>query len=162
MHYNEILSIDKQKELYTSLIDYFTEDDEKLIIKPHPADTIDDYEKMFKGSIVLTKSMPSELFPYCIDHNFEKGITCWSTSIFGLQKLLKKIINFDTRIDKTYEDFDLYYAITMYLKKIKKETKRSIKMIDINEIQLLQMLKYYFKDYEDYYNIVEVEKADKK
>ena len=50
--------------------------------------------------------MPAELFPYCINNTFEKGITCWSTSIYSLESILKKTINFDIRIDKTYKDME--------------------------------------------------------
>ena len=46
MHYNELMSIEEQKKIYTSLIDYFVDDNQQIIIKPHPADTINDYDKI--------------------------------------------------------------------------------------------------------------------
>ena len=152
MHYNEIMPQDMQRKIYTYLIDYFKEDDEKLIIKPHPADSIFNYKDIFKDAIELNRYMPSELFPYCIDKKFEKGITCWSTSIYGLGKIIKNIVSFDSRIDKTFLDFDKYYAIVQYLKKIKKSEKVYLNLDDsINEIQLIKLLEKYFSTYKRYY-----------
>lgn len=141
----------------THLLDYFTNPKENIIIKPHPADSIENYNKIFKDIEELNRKMPSELFPLCIDKKFEKGITCWSTSIFGLNKLLKNIVNFDTRIDTTFRDFDKYYAIIKYLEEIKEDKIVNLKLININEIQLLNLLKYHFKDYKKYYNITDIE-----
>lgn len=155
MHYNEIVSIKEQEIIYSNLLDYFTEETDKVLIKPHPADSITYYEKLFPAVKVINRKMPSELFPYCINQKINKGITCWSTSIFGLKDILENIINFDTRIDDTYKDFDKYYAITRYLDCIKTNKKIKIKFQDINEIQLLQLMKYHFKDYEKYYTITE-------
>lgn len=155
MHYNDILSIEEQVKIYSYLLDYFTEETDKVLIKPHPADSITNYEKIFSSVKVINRKMPSELFPYCINKKINKGITCWSTSIFGLKDILENIINFDTRIDDSYKDFDKYYAITRYLNSIKLNKKLKIKFQDINEIQLLQLMKYHFKDYDKYYTITE-------
>lgn len=157
MHYNELMSREDQIKIYGLLLDYFTNPKEEIIIKPHPADSIYNYNKIFKDVKELNRNMPSELFPLCIDKKFEKGITCWSTAIYGLNKLLKNIVNFDTRIDTTYIDFDKYYAIIKYLKEIKEDRIIDIKLIDINEIQFNNLIKYHFKDFNKYYNITDKE-----
>ena len=157
MHYNQIVTENNQKRIYSNLLDYFTKKNEQIIVKPHPADTLKNYSKIFDNVKELNRYMPAELFPYCINKKFEKGITCWSTAIFGLKNIIKNIISFDTRIDTTYNDFDKYYAIISYLKEIKEDKIINIKTIDINEIQFINMLKYHFKDYKKYYNITEIE-----
>ena len=157
MHYNQLVTEDNQKRIYSNLLDYFTKKNEQIIVKPHPADTLKNYSKIFDNVKELNRYMPAELFPYCINKKFEKGITCWSTAIFGLKNIIKNIISFDTRIDTTYNDFDKYYAIISYLKEIKEDKIINIKTIDINEIQFINMLKYHFKDYKKYYNITDIE-----
>ena len=161
MHYNEIMTQDMQRKIYTYLIDYFKDDDEKLIIKPHPADSIFNYNDIFEDAIELNRYMPSELFPYCIDNKFEKGITCWSTSVYSLGKIIKNIVNFDSRIDKTFEDFDKYYAIVMYLKKIKTTQKKYLNLDGINELQLIQLLSKYFSTYKKYYTFESAKDIEK-
>lgn len=156
MHYNEIMSIENQIKIYSSLIDYFTKDNEELIIKPHPADTIKNYEEIFPNATVLYRYMPAELFPFCFNKNFNKGITCWSTAIYSLKDLIDNIICFDIEIDNTYKDFDKYYTIVMFLKKIKTNTRQNIKLLNINELQIIQLLKFHFQDFEKYYEIEKI------
>ena len=155
MHYNELMSIEEQKKIYTSLIDYFVDDNQQIIIKPHPADTINDYDKVFKGSKTINRYMPAELFPYCINNSFEKGITCWSTAIYNLGSVLKRIVNFDTRIDTSYKDFDKYYAIVEILKKIKSDNKINIICKNTNELQLEKLLDNHIKGYKKYFTFNE-------
>lgn len=155
MHYNELMSIEEQKNIYTSLMDYFVDDNQQIIIKPHPADTINDYDKVFKGSKTINRYMPAELFPYCINNSFEKGITCWSTAIFNLGSILKRIVNFDTRIDQSYKDFDKYYAIVELLKKLKSDNKINIICKNTNELQLEKLLDNYLKGYKKYFTFNE-------
>ena len=158
MHYNELMSIDKQKDIYTSLLDYFVDDKEKVVIKPHPADTIYDYENIFKDIILINRYMPSEFFPYCINSKFESGITCWSTSIYGLKGIIKNIIDFNIEIDETYVDFDKYYSVVEYLNSIKKKEKVNIVYKNVNSIQFKRLFERYFKDYEKYYTFNENKK----
>lgn len=161
MHYNEIMTQDMQREIYAYLIDYFKDEDEKLIIKPHPADSIFNYNSIFEDAIELNRYMPSELFPYCIDKKFEKGITCWSTSVYSLGKIIKTIVNFDSRIDKTFKDFNKYYAVVMYLKKIKTNKKIYLNLDGINELQFMQLLDKYFSTYKKYYTFDQSNKFEK-
>lgn len=156
MHYNEIMSIENQKNIYSTLLDYFTEEKEKIIIKPHPADTIFNYNKIFKNSTTLNRFMPSELFPYCIEGKFKSGLTCYSTAIYGLKNMLKEIIAFDVKIDKTYNQMDKYYAIEEYLKKIKTDKVIHLYLKNINEIQLKMLLEKYFVDYKKYYTFNDI------
>lgn len=151
MHYDEIMSREKQKEIYTKIVDYFTSEKEKLVIKPHPADFTDNYKKIFEGSIVLPRVMPSELFPYCIDEKFHRGLTCYSTSIYSLGSILNKIICFDMRIDKTYKDFDKYYAIVEFLKVIKSDKKTNIIFKNVNELQFEKLVENYISNYKKYF-----------
>jgi len=160
MHYNELMSIENQKKIYSTILDYFTEEKDKLIIKPHPADTIFDYNKAFKKSTTLNRFMPSELFPYCIEGKFKSGLTCYSTAIYGLKNMLKQIVAFDTKIDKTYEQMAQYYAIEEYLKKIKTEKIVNINLKNINEMQLKMLLEKYFKDYKKHYTLNEINSSN--
>ncbi len=153
LHYNELFSIEEQKEIYLSLLDYFSKPREKVIIKPHPADSIMNYEKIIKGSKEINRYMPSELLPFCINKKLDKGITCWSTSIYGMKKIFKKIINFDEKIDSTYKEFDKYYSIVEYLKLVKKDNKVNIIYKDINEKQFERLFEEYFPNYKNYYTI---------
>ena len=156
MHYNEFMTREDQIKIYATFLDYFTHKGEQIIIKPHPADTIFNYEEIYPKVRVLNRYMPAELFPYCVERPFEKGITGWSTSIFSLKDIIKNIIKFDSRIDDTFYDFDKYYAIIQYLKAIKKEeTIIPIHFIDVNDVQFMVLLKYHFKDYKKYYSFEE-------
>ena len=155
-HYNNMnfMSLEEQKLFFTLLVDYFKMEDEMLFIKPHPSDRQPDYQEYFEDAVVLERHMPAELLPFLIDDKFEKGITNWSTSIFGLQDILKEIINFDKDIDKTYKDFNKYFAIVKYLDSVKIDGRiQNLHLIEINEKQLLQLMKYYFEDYKRYYKI---------
>ena len=155
-HYNNMnfMSLEEQKLFFTLLVDYFKMKDEMLFIKPHPSDKQLDYQECFEDAVVLERHMPAELLPFLIDDKFEKGITNWSTSVFGLQDILKEIINFDKDIDKTYKDFNKYFAIVKYLDSVKIDGRiQSINLVEINKRQLLQLMKYYFEDYEKYYRI---------
>ena len=157
LHYNELKSIEEQKKIYTNLVDYFA-DENKIIIKPHPADTITDYGKIFKDSKTINRYMPSELFPYCINGKFEKGITCWSTSIYSLGDILKKIVNFDIRIDQTYKDFDKYYAIVEFLKVLKSDKKTNIIFKNVNELQFERLIENYIPNYKRYFTFEDDQK----
>lgn len=156
-HYNNMgfMTLDEQREFFALLIDYFKNDSEVLFIKPHPSDKRSNYRKWFKDAIVFDRLMPSELLPFCIDDKFKKGITNWSTSIFGLKDILGDVINFDKDIDKTYKDFHKYFAIIKYLDKIKK--KDSVKKLilnGINEKQFLQLMRHHIENYERYFQFV--------
>ncbi len=153
MHYNEIMNETCQKEIYGLLLDYFTKKDEEIIIKPHPADSIMKYKTIYKNVKEVNRYMPSELFPYCVNKVFDKGITCWSTAIYSLKNIIKKIISFDIKIDDTYKDFDKYYSIIMFLNQLKNKEKINLKLIDINEIQFIQLLEEHFSNYKDYFVI---------
>ena len=48
MHYNQIVTEDNQKRIYSNLLDYFTKKNEQIIVKPHPADTLKNYNKIFE------------------------------------------------------------------------------------------------------------------
>lgn len=154
MHYDEFMSIEEQKNVYTSLIDYFASDNKKLIIKPHPADTITEYNKLFPKATVLNRYMPAEIFPYSIKGKLKKGITCYSTAIYGLKNIINKSITFDPMIDKTYKDMDKYYAIIKFLDKTKQKDKLKVKLEGINEIQFSILIDNYFKKYKAYYQNV--------
>ena len=160
MHYGEQFSNEEQETIYKTIIDYFTKENETLIIKPHPADSIRSYKNIFPKSIELPKSMPSELFPYCITTKFKNGITCWSTSVFGLKDIIHNIVNFDKRIDETYVDFDKYYAIVLYLKERKTKEKVTLVCEEFNEIQLERLFTKYFSNYKKYYVISDKENPD--
>lgn len=156
MHYNELMSIEDQKYIYAKLLDYFTDEKDKIIIKPHPSDTIREYEKLFSGSKEINRYMPAELFPYCLNNRFVRGITCWSTSIYGLKNIIKDIVNFDEKIDKTYTDFDKYYSIVEYLKSIKTNEKINIIYKNTNALQFERLFERYFKNYQKYYTFNEI------
>lgn len=156
-HYNNMgfMSLDEQREFFALLVDYFKDETESLFIKPHPSDKELDYEKWFKEAIVFERYMPSELLPFCIEGKFEKGITNWSTSVFGLQEILKEIINFDKDIDETWRDFHRYFAIAQYLNSNKKFYRQKIKLIDVNQKQIIQLVKKYVKKYKRFYKVSE-------
>lgn len=155
MHYDEIMDRKEQIKVYSYLLDYFTLKNEQIIIKPHPADNIQNYEKIFHNVTELNRYMPSELFPYCIDGKFKKGLTCWSTAIYGLKSIINKIIDFNVELDKTYIDFDKYYSIVMFLKKNREKHIQSIKILNINSKQLFQLMEFHFSNYKKYYIIEE-------
>lgn len=153
-HYNNMrmMTLDEQRDFFSLLVDYFKNEKDILFIKPHPSDKLPDYKKWFKDAIVLERHMPSELLPFCVEGKFEKGITNWSTSIFGLQEVLKDVVNFDKDIDFTYRDFHKYFAVVMYLDAIKnKEKTEKLILKNINKIQLYQLMRRYIDNYELYY-----------
>ncbi len=149
------LSLDEEHLFFSLLADYFSSPNEKLIIKPHPSDVQGEYDKWFKDAIILNRFIPSELIPYCFTGKFKNGITNWSTSVNSLGDIINKIINFDTRIDNTFKEIDIYYVVTEFLKVIKYKTK--IYLYNINEILLKRLIDTYFKDYENYYELIVID-----
>lgn len=73
------------------------------MIKPHPRETTDYYQKYFENVFVYQDVVPSELFEL-LDVNFERVITLFSTAVF---KYDRNIVDFyGTRIhDKIYQWF---------------------------------------------------------
>lgn len=146
------LSLDEEHLFFSLLADYFSAPNEKLVIKPHPSDVQGEYDKWFKDAIILNRFIPSELIPHCFTGKFKNGITNWSTSVNSLGDIINKIINFDTRIDNTFKEMDLYYVVAEFLKVIKCKTK--IYLYNINEILLKRLLDTYFPNYEKYYELI--------
>lgn len=110
MKYNE------QKNLYTLLVDYFSKTN-NLVIKPHPSDIHGLYKEWFPNSIIINRTMPSELLPYCFDVSVERGITASSTAILGLENV-KESICFNDDIEKLYPNINRYYIVLKILLKI--------------------------------------------
>ena len=151
-----LMSLDEQREFFALLLDYFHDESAALFIKPHPFDIQPVYEQWYKGAVILERNMPSELLMLAVDGGFDRGITNWSTSIFGLREILKDIINFDKRIDDTYRDFHKYYAVIKYLEIIKKKNSIQEVVLDgVNEIQFMQLLRHHFKNYDKYFSFVD-------
>jgi len=113
----------EQKNIYTLLVDYFNKRN-KLIIKPHPSDIHGLYKQWFPESIVLSRSLQSELLPYCIKGELETAITVSSTAVLGL-KNVKNVIDFDAEVEKLYLNINRYYITLKILQLIleKKDEK---------------------------------------
>lgn len=157
-HYNNMgfMTLDEQRKFFMFLVDYFRDESEALFIKPHPSDKQPDYQEWFSDAVVIERRMPSELLPYLVNGKFEKGITNWSTSVYGLQGIINEIINFDKGIDTAYRDINKIFAIAKYLDSIKnKELVQKIKLVGVDYSLFCQIMKYYVKDYEKYYQVVE-------
>lgn len=158
-HGQNYMSLEDQRLYFSLITDYFTDNDEQLVVKPHPSDVKDKYDKWFSDAIILYQYMPSELLPYCFDDKFQKAITNWSTSVFSLSNMFDKIINFDVKMDTTFKEIDNYYTIVNILKDNKNELQ-PLNLYNINELLLTRLLDYYFKDYEKYYTINILEERD--
>lgn len=156
-HYNNMgfMTLEEQREFFATLVDYFKDEAAALFIKPHPSDKQPNYEDWFRDAVVFERCMPSELLPFCVDGKFDRGITNWSTSVFGLKEILEDIVNFDKDIDETWRDFHKYFAISQYLNSNKKIFRQRIKTDNINQKQLLQLMKRYIKKYGRFYKISE-------
>lgn len=103
------MTYDEQKNLYTLLVDYFS-GSKNLIIKPHPSDIHGLYKEWFPNSILLNRSLPSELLPYCVNDKFEYGITASSTAILNLENIGTSIY-FNNDIEKLYLNINRYYFV---------------------------------------------------
>ena len=112
----KFLDYEEQKNLYTLLVDYFAKSD-KLVIKPHPTDIHGLYSQWFPNSIVLDRSLPSELISYCFEKKFELGITASSTAMLGMENI-KKTVCFDNEIIDMYKNINKYYFSLLVLKNI--------------------------------------------
>ena len=153
-YYNmNYMTLEDQKLFFSLLVDYFSDNDEKLVIKPHPSDTQGKYEEWFKDAIVLNRYMPSELLPCCFEGKFRKGITNWSTSVYSLSSILDEVVDFDTRIDTTFKSMDTYYTVVKILEDNKTKKKQKLTLYNINDLLLKRLLNYYFKNYEQFYKI---------
>lgn len=114
------MTYDEQKNLYTLLVDYFGRNN-KLVIKPHPSDIHGLYKQWFPNSIVLNRTLPSELLPYCIDVKIDTGITASSTAILGLENVGTPI-HFNNDIEQLYLNINRYYiTLKMLLNLLEKE-----------------------------------------
>ena len=117
------MTYDEQKNLYTLLVDYFNKEN-KLVIKPHPSDIHGLYKQWFPDSIVLNRSLPSELLPYCINAQIDTGITASSTSILGLENVNTPIY-FNNDIETLYLNINRYYvALKILLNIIENKDKK--------------------------------------
>lgn len=138
------MTYDEQKLLYTLLVDYFGRGNQ-LVIKPHPSDVHGLYKQWFPNSIVLNRTLPSELLPYCVDNQFETGITASSTAIYGLSNNIKNIIHFDNEIEVLYPNINRYYITLLILNKILNE--------DDNKIYLMGCYKQFLTNLSKVNNI---------
>lgn len=92
----------EQEHYYCIMLDYFSKN-KHIIIKPHPADDELDYLKIFPKVNIISRTLPSELLPYCSTSKFNNLITGNSTSINGLQKYTNNIIDFNSEYDQSYK-----------------------------------------------------------
>ena len=85
-----IISWSQQKEIYSIIIDYFTDNNTQLIIKTHPADVMD-YENIFKKALIIRDSLPSELLPFLFKVLPNSIITVSSTAINLIGEFFKDV-----------------------------------------------------------------------
>ena len=78
------VSHETKMSIYRYLIEHYGEN--QIYIKPHPREE-DQYEE-FKNCIVIpAKSVPLEVLNLIPDLHFKKAVTCYSTAIWGVEKV---------------------------------------------------------------------------
>ncbi|WP_101876297.1 polysialyltransferase family glycosyltransferase [Lachnoclostridium edouardi] len=103
-----IISWSQQKEIYSIIIDYFTDNNTQLIIKTHPADIMD-YENIFENALIIRDSVPSELLPFLFKVLPNSIITVSSTAINLIGEFFNKKISFDFLYESNYKFTHSYY-----------------------------------------------------
>ncbi len=133
----KIKDLDLQELIMTSLVDYFCPD-YTLIIKPHPKDRWQNYSRIFPDSLLLEKSVPSELLPFVIEGKIDMALTASSTSIRGVTEFANKAYSFTTEIETHRERLDSMFAVTEILKELK--ITDNVAVCNINEEQICNFL----------------------
>lgn len=110
------MTYEEQRNLYTLLVDYFSRGNQ-LVIKPHPSDVHGLYTEWFPNSIVLNRTLPSELLTYCLNSSIETGITASSTALLGLEAVNNSIC-FNNDIEIKYVNINRYYVAMKMLRKL--------------------------------------------
>jgi hypothetical protein len=143
-HYINIglLNFQEQLSLYQYLVDYFTHD-KNLLIKIHPSDIHGPYSKWFNDALILDRSLPSELLPYCTAEKFDIAIAASSTAVFSLADYSKDIVCFTQQIEETFKSMNRYFTTLKLLKHIPSENKRDIFTYGINIKQLEELARHY-------------------
>jgi hypothetical protein len=129
-----LLTFDEQKLLYQYIIDYYT-DNRALVVKIHPSDIHGLYNNWFNDAIILDRSLPSELLPYCTKEGFDIGIAASSTAVFALSEYCKKIICFTQEIEKTFKAINRYYVALKFLETTNQNID-SVYLLGVNKEQI--------------------------
>ena len=112
-----MMTVLEQELYYCIMVDYFSNVNH-LAVKPHPADDEVDYSSLFPTANVITRLLPSELLPYCSNYLFHSLITGYSTSINGLSKFAKNVIDFNSDYDDSYRKMNKYYTTVKLLEMV--------------------------------------------
>jgi len=108
------LTIEGQRELYAMLVDFFS-GGETLYIKPHPNDFQISYQDIFPEALLISRKFPSELLPFCFPCRLNLALAACSTSVFGLQDIVKRTLRFDIDIENHYMYIPKYFVVKLVL-----------------------------------------------
>ncbi|MFA0509578.1 MULTISPECIES: polysialyltransferase family glycosyltransferase [unclassified Vibrio] len=137
-----LLSMEEQKNLFTLLVDYFS-DGNQLYIKPHPFDFHPNYDDWFDNAIVIDKKVPSELLRFIIPKNFDQGLTASSTGIHALSNIIGKSLVFDDDIHIAYTGMHRLFVTLSMLKFISAD---KIVFVNTKCKQILNFNQYFGLD----------------
>ena len=112
-----ILEWEEQKELYRIILDYFTNPNDDICIKTHPADIMD-YKNFFNNCEVITDNIPSELLPFMLKPLPKAVITVSSTAIDEIGKLFGQDISFDFDYEQWFPITHSYYCVLQQIASI--------------------------------------------
>ena len=110
------MTVEEQLYQTSLLLDYFCEQCNNIVIKPHPNDIFTDYSKLGEMVEILPRKFPVELLLLKIKSKFKVGVTAWSTSIHTLSAILERSICFEASIEKEIYKIHRYYAASEAVK----------------------------------------------
>lgn len=82
-----VMSLCQQAFVYKTLVEKYCEEN-KLIVKPHPSDTLD-YSNVFPEAEIITDKFPSELLPFLFEEKPSEILTMGSTGVYLLEPYFK-------------------------------------------------------------------------
>lgn len=129
--------IDYQELMMTTLADYICPE-HMLVIKPHPKDRWQNYRRIFPDSLILPRSVPSELLPFSIEGSIDLALTASSTSIRGVSEFIGRTYYFTTEIEVNRDGLDSMFVSTEVLKALK--IQNGVKLDNINSEQAQNFL----------------------
>lgn len=112
-----MMTLREQEELYSLIMDYFS-DDLKLVIKKHPSDSQGCYSEMFPEAIILPRLFPSELLQLIINTKIERAITVSSTAIYNMSQSISKSLVFLDKTEKSYKMIHRYFVVNLLVELI--------------------------------------------
>ena len=123
---------DEYEEMYAKALDYFSSDEMKVVIKPHPSNDLNQFENIkANGALLLSSEIPVEFLRTIPQISRIKPLTLKSTSISKLNGIIEDEVELSFYFLEAFGYTDRLWVILELNKSLFKMS--TIKYIGINE-----------------------------